>query len=96
MQFSIESSFSLSLSLSLFSLFLFSSRAEDAISFNFPAMCMKHEALRGSEGANAANRYATSNSVSASESKQDNREKATERETDGAKEQRERKRKALD
>jgi hypothetical protein len=34
---------------------------------------MKHGALRGFEGANAANRYATSNSGSASEPKQGNR-----------------------
>lgn len=69
----------------------FSSRVKDAISFNFPAMRMKHGALRGFEGANAANRYATSNSVSASESKQNNPEKGAV----GEKEQREGKRKAL-
>jgi len=56
---------------------------------------MKYEALRGFEGANAANRYATSNSVSASESKQDNRRGGGRKGTNGVKEQRERKRKAL-
>jgi len=85
-------SFSVSL---IFFLFPFPSRAEDAISFNFLAMCMKYEALRGFEGANAANRYATSNSVSASESKQDNRRGGGRKGTNGVKEQRERKRKAL-
>jgi len=39
---------------------------------------MRYGALRGFESANAANRYATSNSGSASESEQDNREKETE------------------
>lgn len=52
---------------------LSSSRTESTISFNFPVMRMKHGALRGFEGANAANRYATSNSSSASEPKQGNR-----------------------
>lgn len=61
-----------SLSFTLFS------PAEGAISFNFPTMRMRYGALRGFESANAANRYATSNSGSASESEQDNREKETE------------------
>lgn len=56
-EFSILSVESGSLSVSLF----FSSRAEGAISFNFPTMRMRYGALRGFESANAANRYATSN-----------------------------------
>lgn len=85
MQFSnVESGslFSLSLSFSLFS----SSRAENAISFNFQAMRMKHGALRGFEGANAANRYATSNS-GPSECKQRERKRQRER-TNGEKDER--------